>query len=156
MEKIHNGFGFSQKDRSSYGKPLLPVQTNVGYHCWLRDELVALFIVGEPHKLAIANTLDKSVTILTSNIGRCFQRLANGNLAYIHKATENNWTIKELNINTMKSKTIVSTVPQSEDFVILPNNTFLMAYGSKLFKYRKGWDTNWLEVADFSKHKIKT
>jgi len=141
-------------DRSSKGKPLLPAQTNVGYHCWLKDEMVALFIVGEPHKLAIANMLDKSVVTLTSNIGRCLQRLPNGNLAFIHKATEANWTIKELDVNTMRSKTIVSTVPQSEDFVVLSDNTFLMAKGSKLFKYKKGWDTKWLEVADFEKHNL--
>lgn len=146
---------FFPMDRSSRGKPLLPVQTNVGYHCWLKDEMVALFIVGDPHKLAIANTLDKTVVTLTSNIGRCLQRLPNGNLAFIHKATESNWTIKELDVKTMRSKTIVSTVPQSEDFVVLPNNTFLMARGSKLFKYKIGWDTQWLEVADFEKHNLK-
>lgn len=146
---------FFPVDRSSQGKPLLPVQTNVGYHCWLKDEMVALFIVGDPHKLAIANTLDKTVVTLTSNIGRCLQRLPNGNLAFIHKTTETNWTIKELDVNTMRSKTIVSAVPQSEDFVVLPNNTFLMASGSKLFKYKIGWDTQWLEVADFEKHNLK-
>lgn len=145
---------FFPTDRSSMGKPLLPIQTNVGYHCWLKSEMVALFIVGDPHKLAIANTLDKTVLTLTSNIGRCLQRMPNGNLAFIHKGSEINWTIKELDINTMRSKTIVATVPQSEDFVILPDNTFLMAKGSKLFKYKKGWDTNWLEVADFRKHNL--
>ncbi|MFK7774588.1 MAG: hypothetical protein AB8F94_20785 [Saprospiraceae bacterium] len=145
---------FFPTDRSSKGKPLLPVQTNVGYHCWLKNEMVALFIVGDPHKLAIANTLDKSVVTLTSNIGRCLQRMPNGNLAFIHKGTETNWTIKELDLNTMRSKTIVATVSQSEDFVILPDNTYLMAKGSKLFKYKKGWDTNWLEVADFGKHNL--
>ena len=139
------------KDRSSNGQPILPFTTGVGYHCWLKNELVALFIVGDPVKLAIANTKDKSVQTITSNIGRCLQRLPNGNLAFIHKATETNWTIKELDINTLRTSTIVSTVPQSEDFVILPNNTFLMAKGSKLFKYKKGWDTGWLEVGDFSK-----
>lgn len=146
---------FFPTDRSSQGKPLLPFQTNVGYHCWLKDEMVALFIVGDPNKLAIANTLDKSVVTLTSNIGRCLQRLPNGNLAFIHKSTETNWKIKELDVNTMRSKTIVSSVPQSEDFVVLPNNTFLMAKGSKLFKYKIGWDTQWLEVADFGKHNLK-
>ena len=96
-------------DRSSNGKPLLPIQTNVGYHCWLKDEMVALFIVGEPHKLAIANTLDKTVATLTSDIGRCLQRMPNGNLAFIHKPKGANWTIKELDVNTMRSKTIVSS-----------------------------------------------
>ena len=117
--------------------------------------MVAFFIVGNPSKLAIANTIDKSIITLTSDIGRCLQRLPNGNLAFIHKVTETNWKIKELDLNTMRSKTIVSALPQSRDFVVLPNNTFLMAKGSKLFKYKMGWDTQWLEVADFEKHNLK-
>lgn len=145
---------FFPLDRSSAGKPILPLQTNVGYHCWLMDGLVALFIVGEPHQLAIANTLDRSVITLTSNIGRCLQRLSNGNLAYIHKSSETKWTIKELDVKTMKSTTIVTTIAGSEDFVVLPNNTFLMAKGSKLYKYKKGWDTDWLEIANFNKHNL--
>ena len=138
-------------DRSSKGEPILPNTTGVGYHCWLTRNMVALFIVGEPHKLAIANTQDQSVKTLTSNIGRSMHRLPNGNLAYIHKATETNWTLKELDIRTLRSSTIVSTIPQSEDFVVLPDNTFLMASGSEIFKYKKGWDTAWLKVGDFSK-----
>jgi len=142
------------KDRSSKGEPILPT-TGIGYHCWLSDEQVALFVVGEPHKLAIANTADKSIEVLTSNIGRSMNLLSNGNLAYIHKATETNWTIKELDLEDKRSTTIVSTVSESEDFVVLPRNTFLMAQGSKLYKYRMGYDTKWLEVADFARQGIK-
>lgn len=138
-------------DRSSQGQPILPNTTGVGYHCWVSRNLVALFIVGDPHKLAIADTNDKSVKTLTSNIGRCMQKLPNGNLAYIHKATETNWILKELDINTLRSSTIVSTIPQSEDFVVLPDYTFLMASGSEIFKYKKGWDTAWLKVGEFSR-----
>ena len=142
-------------DRSSKGQPILPNTTGVGYHCWLGKETVALFIVGDPVTLAIADTRDKTVKTITSNIGRCLRKMENGNLAYIHKASESKWTIKELDVKTLRSSTIVSTVPQSEDFVILPNNTFLMASGSKLYKYKKGWDTAWLEVGDFSKLGLK-
>ncbi len=143
------------KDRSSKGEPIFPDATGIGYHCWLNEEEVALFVVGEPHKLAIGNTSDKSLEVLTSNIGRSMNLLSNGNLAYVHKATETNWTIKELDLESRRSTTIVSTVTESEDFVVLPNNTFLMAQGSKLYKYRSGYDTKWFMVADFSKQGIK-
>lgn len=140
---------FFPMDRSSKGRPVLPIQTDVGYHCWLKNELVALFVVGEPHKLALANTKDQSVKFLESNIGRCFQRMSNGNLAFIDKGDPTSWKIKELDLNTLRSATVVATLPQSEDFVILPDNTFIMAKGSQLFKYKKGWDTGWLKIGDF-------
>lgn len=143
------------KDRSSNGRPIIPNTTGIGYHCWLKSNLLALFIVGDPHKLAIANTKNKIVKTITSNIGRCLKRSSNGNLYYVHKATESNWTIKEYNVNSEKSSVIVSTVPQSEDFVVLSDNTIIMAKGSKLYKYKKGVDSTWLEVGDFSKLGIR-
>ncbi|MEM6964382.1 MAG: hypothetical protein AAF573_06425 [Bacteroidota bacterium] len=146
---------FFPMDRSSNGRPVLSNQTNVGYHCWLKNELVALFIVGEPHKLALANTRDQSVKFLESDIGRCFQRMPNGNLAFIDKSESASWKIKELDLNTLRSATIVTTPPQSEDFVVLPDNTFLMAKGSQIFKYKKGWDTAWLKIGDFTNLGLK-
>ena len=138
-------------DRSTNGKVILENQENIGYHCWLTNETAALFIVGPPHYLALANTTDGIVMKLTSNIGRSLQKLPNGNLAYLHKATATNWTIKELDISTLRSKTIVSARPNSEDFIVLKNGTILMSEGHRIFKYRIGYDTRWLEIGDFSK-----
>lgn len=143
------------KDRSAQGQPILPNTVNVGYHCWLKNELVALFIVGEPHQLVLANTKDKSIKTMASDIGRCLQRMPNGNLAYIDKSDASSWKIKVLDMTTRRSSTIVSTVPESEDFVVLPDYSFLMSKGSKLYKYRTAWDTAWIEIADFSKLGLK-
>lgn len=138
-------------DRSTDGRVILKNQDKIGYHCWLTNETVALFIVGPPHYLALANTEDETVMKLTSNIGRSLQKLPNGNLAFLHKATETNWTIKELNLETLRTKTIVAARPESEDFIVLKNGTILMSQGQKIFKYRIGKDTRWLEIGDFSK-----
>jgi len=138
-------------DRSTNGKVILANQDKIGYHCWLTNETVALFIVGPPHYLALANTKDETVMKLTSNIGRSLQKLPNGNLAYLHKATETNWTIKELDVSSLRSKTIVAARPKSEDFVVLKNGTIIMSQGHRLFKYQIKKDTRWLEIADFSK-----
>ena len=138
-------------DRSTNGKVILKNQDKIGYHCWLTNETVALFIVGPPHYLALANTSDDTVMKLTSNIGRSLQKLPNGNLAFLHKPTETNWTIKELDVNTLRSKTIVGARAGSEDFIVLKDGSILMSQGSKIYKYKIRRDTRWLEVADFSK-----
>jgi hypothetical protein len=44
---VTNDFGRFPLDRSDNGRLEFPKIYNVGYHCWLRDTLVALFIVGE-------------------------------------------------------------------------------------------------------------
>jgi Tol biopolymer transport system component len=137
-------------DRLGKGKPVLNLIKNVGYHCWLSSEKVALFIVDDPKNyLLIANAKDESSVRLTTDIGRCFQILPNGNLAYVFKATDTTWYIQELDLNTYQSKIIVKTLTGSEDFAILPEGTFLMGKGSVLYKYHPAFDKNWLPVGDF-------
>lgn len=141
-------------NRSNNGKPVFENINNVGYHFWINDYLVALFIVGEPHRLVIANTKDGTSQNITANIGRCFQKLPNGNIAFIQKVSDNNWQIKALDLDSYRSSLIVRTLEGSEDFICLPEGTFLMAKGSKLYKFNKLLDKAWLEIANFNVYGI--
>ena len=142
-------------DRSSKGKALLPERTNIGYHLWLDENKVALFVVGDPHYLAVADIRDNSSIKLTSHIGRCFQKLPNGNLAYVYKATDTTWYLQELNSSNYKTKIISKTLAGVEDFVILRDGTFLMGSGSTLFKLHPAIDSNWLPIIDLENYGIK-
>ena len=142
-------------DRSERGEPILPELTNIGYHYWLDDSRLALFMVDEPHYLAIANIEDNSFIKLTSNIGRCFQKTKNGNLAYIYKATESTWYIQELNLATYTSKIITKTKSGVEDFVILRDGTIVMGQNSTLYKFHPSIDKAWLPIVDLANYGIK-
>ena len=135
--------------RSNNGKPFFPGVTNIGYHYWLDNYRVALFIVGEPAYLAVGDVRDGSIQDLTTDIGRGFQTSPAGNLAYIHKATESTWYIKEMNNQTLRSRIIAPTLAGSEDFCVLADGTILMGRGYKLYKYHPKKDTEWLEIGDF-------
>ena len=135
--------------RANNGKPFFPTVTNIGYHYWLDNYRVALFVVGDPAYLAVGDVRDGSIQDLTTNIGRGFQTSPAGNLAYIHKATESTWYIKEMNNETLRSRIIAPTLPGSEDFCVLPDGTVLMGRGYKLYKYHPKKDTEWLEIGDF-------
>jgi len=142
------------KDRSTNGKPVFADITGVGYHQWLDLQKVALFIVGEPHKLVIANQQTGSAVELLDNIGRGFQKIGSEQLAFIHKVTEDTWYIKEMNSYTYRFKEIVETLPGSEDFIYLRDGTFLMGSGSKLYKFNRVFDKAWKEIADFKYYGI--
>ncbi len=137
-------------DHSNAGKPIYAGIENTGYHTWLNDNQAALFIVGEPHKLLIANKRDQGKTHITSNIGRCMKKLPNGGLAFVHKYSKDSWLIKEYNPKDNSLQLVTATLPGSEDFVLLPDGSYLMAKGSKLFKFNRSKDAEWKEVADFS------
>ncbi|NJL75964.1 MAG: hypothetical protein HC892_14025 [Saprospiraceae bacterium] len=147
-------------DRLSDGKPVLKYETKVGYHHWLNSRRVALFLVGEPNQLAIADVSTDQVRSIMSNVGRCFQTdPKTGNMAFVHKVTPRNWYIKQVNTyeTNTQSETVTTTLSGSEDFVILSDGTYLMGSGSKLFKYHPSFDNEkgWREIADFKFYGIR-
>lgn len=142
------------ENHSNHGKRILKDVDNVGYHCWLSENEIALFLVSTPMKLAIGNLETGNVATILEDIGRCFQQNSDGDLLFIHKASPESWYIKSYNVEDRKASTIVETRPKSEDFVLLPDGTILMAEGSKLYSIRPEVDEYWNEVMDFTEFGI--
>lgn len=141
-------------DRSNGGRDLLPMQQNIGYHCWLSDKKVALFIVnGSQNYLKLANVDDQSSIQLMTDIGRSMSRMSDGKLAFVQKATGQTWYIKSLDPTSYNSTIIIETLPNSEDFALMSDGTFVMGFGSKLYAYNPADATKeWRELADLTKY----
>ena len=73
-------------DRSDNGSPVFESIEDIGYHAWPRTNMAALFVVGAPHHLVLANEATGITKTITSNIGRCMQRVITGFVAYVHKS----------------------------------------------------------------------
>jgi hypothetical protein len=145
-------------DRSDNGRPEFPNILNVGYHCWLRDTLAALFIVGDdgaPHSLGTVGIRGQRFQRITSNVGRCLQTTPDGKLAFVAKATEKTWFLKTFDPKRPIPEIVVVMPPGSEDFAILPDGTFVSGSKSKLYQFKAGKNTDWKEIADFSKYGVK-
>lgn len=143
-------------DRYDMGEPVFKNITGVGYHHWLNQYKAALFIVGQPNKLVLANTLTGSTIELMSNIGRGMQRLSGDNLAFIHKTNDQTWMLKEIDTYTYRTKDLIKTLPNSEDFILLDDGTYIMGNGSKLFAFSKySSNPDWIEIADFKYYGIR-
>ena len=145
-------------DRSDNGRPEFPKIFNVGYHCWLHDTLAALFIVGEnglPHSLYTAGIKGQKLWRVASNVGRCLQTLPDGRLAFVQKATEQTWFLKTYDYRKIYSEIVVVMPSKSEDFVALPDGTYLTGSGAKILQYRPGNNAAWKVVADISKYGVK-
>ncbi len=141
-------------DRSNNGNPSFKKVKGVGYYAWLNSKKAAVFITGEPHRLAIADKRKDNVSNITANIGRALQRMPDGSLAFVHKLGENTWLLKKLNAGSRRSDLITATPKGKEDFIILGNGTFLLGNGSKLFKFNPKRDNTWVEIADFKYYGI--
>lgn len=144
-------------DRSDNGRVEFPKIYNVGYHCWLRDTLIAFFIVGDDgvHTLQVAGVKGQKTQRIASNIGRCMLRRPDGKLLFVQKPTEQTWFIKTWDPPTNTQEIVVKTLPGSEDFALLPDGTFLSGSGAKLFQYNPRRDSDWKEVSDLSKYGVR-
>jgi hypothetical protein len=145
-------------DRSDNGRPEVPHITGVGYHCWLRDTLLALFIVGDdgnPHTLQTIGTRSKRTQRIANNIGRCLQLLPDGRLAFVQKPTDDTWLLKAYQMKNNQTDVVVKMPSGCEDFTLLPDGAFLTGKGAKLLQYKPGRDADWRECADLSKYGVK-
>ncbi|MDX1408872.1 MAG: hypothetical protein R3330_12080, partial [Saprospiraceae bacterium] len=89
-------------DRSYNGYPAMSNLKTVGYHCWLNNDALALFLVGDPVQLSLANVKERTHRIYATDIGRCLRRTANGELAYVHKYSTSFWYLKVLDTSTQR------------------------------------------------------
>lgn len=143
-------------DRLTNGKPVFKYLQGIGYYHWLNGYQVAVFMVDRTNYLGIADTRTDKVEPIATNPGRCFVKLPNGNLAYVQKSDFMNWRIMEKNLyrSNMEAVAVIQTRPGSEDFAVLPDGTFLMGQGSKLYKFNKFKDKDWVEIADLRFYNI--
>ncbi|MCC7466942.1 MAG: hypothetical protein IT261_11765 [Saprospiraceae bacterium] len=145
-------------DRSDNGRVELPDVYNVGYHCWLRDTLLALFIVGEdgqPHTLQAVGLKGQKMQRIASNIGRCLVKRPDGKLLFVQKPTEQTWFLKTWDPKTNTQEIVVKMPSGTEDFALLPDGTLMAGNGPRLFQYKSARDTDWKETADLSKYGVR-
>ncbi len=142
-------------DLSHGGFSPLPDVTNVGYHRWFSSDQVALFLVGSPHELAIANIESKEVNSVIENIGRCLKLDKEGNLLFVHKITDDNWYLKSYNPKDNTAKTLIETLKGVEDFGIYRDQEIIIGKGSKLYSANMNNPTVWSELTDLASYGVQ-
>lgn len=142
-------------DRSLNGKSAFADIKNVGYHCWLGDDDVAMFLVHDPAQLALANMASGAHKVLASKIGRCLRKTPDGRLAYVHKYTDEFWYLKVMNPQNGDTEILTQTLPECEDFVIGPEGNYFMGKGSILYYLDTKGEKEWRPVADLAIFGIK-
>lgn len=124
----------------------------VGYHVWIDATHLALFVLGQPATLQIADTTTGTAQIVDSRIGRALQRNPkNGRVTYVVKPEGgDHWMVKEIDPKTREIATLTETPDnnQSEDLAWDPSGMLLMGSGTTLMGWKPG--QAWTRVRDFS------
>lgn len=138
--------------RKNNGKPIFRGQNKIGYHAWINDHEAALFIVGTPNRLIIADNKNTTTQNIGTNIGRCLQRNSGDEIYYVRKLSADGWFIRAIDPVTRKTRSVVETVPGSEDFALMPDGTILMAKNSKVYHWNPKVANDWMEIADLQNY----
>ena len=143
----------------SGGEPSLVLENvkPVGYHAWADEQTLALFVLGTPNTLQLADARTGKAETILGNVGRSLQRVPDRSaFSFVHKVSDAEWLIKSFDLKTRAVNTLAPTLPAAEDYVWTPDGrALLMAKGSKLFMRRLGPDADWTEVADFTADGLK-
>lgn len=128
----------------------------IGYHLWIDDHTLALFILGKPNTLQIVDTRTGKAETIAENPGRILRRIPHQNkFSFVQKISDREWTIKEFDLRTRTSASLTTTLPGVEDYAWLPSGTLLMAKDSKMFSLVPLRGKTWEEIGDFSNAGLK-
>jgi dipeptidyl aminopeptidase/acylaminoacyl peptidase len=126
----------------------------VGYHAWVDDNTLALFILGPPATLQIADTKTGKAAVAAKDIGRSLQKIPDGGVSFIQHSGEGpnrTMTIGEVSVvggdPTTRQLTAVAPGATAEFVAWTGDGTMLMPAGGSLHAWRRG-DTQWTRVAD--------
>jgi len=131
----------------------------VGYHLWIDDHTLALFILGskgQPNTLQIVDVPTEKAEVVAENPGRILRQIPHQNrLSFVHKISDQEWIIKAFDLKTRKTAPLIKTFPGVEDYAWTPVGILLMAKDTKLFKWNPTVDQDWQQIADFSQAGLK-
>lgn len=130
------------------GEPVILIDhLIVGYHAWINENELLLFVLGQPNTLRLYDVNTKKDKILSENIGRSLHRIPRSSeMSFVEKGA-NGWFIKKYNPKSGNITTLAETLPGREDLTWTPDGKILMSDGAQLYSLRPGKDTAWKKVA---------
>jgi WD40 repeat protein len=115
----------------------------VGYHAWGPGGQLALFVLGNPNTLQVADTRTGRSRIVTERIGRSVQRIPGRVTISVLHIEGDARLIKELDVKTRSLKPIVRAIESGEgDYAWTPDGAILMSDGKSLMRWSAGSDWN--------------
>lgn len=131
----------------------------VGYFAWLDSTTLALFVLGNPNTLQIADTRTGLGKVVTTGIGRSLQRVPGSRRASFTQRIGGKTVLLTVDASPRPDGSFavdrVATLPDSADYVVWKTATHLYtAAGSRLLQLRLP-SREWELVADLSSHGIR-
>jgi dipeptidyl aminopeptidase/acylaminoacyl peptidase len=127
----------------------------VGYHAWMDASTLALFVLGEPATLQVADIAPGKRAVVASDIGRSLLKVPGRDEISFVQRREGTWHVMTLATATRTVAPLVAAHPESSDrdTAWTPDGVLLMSAGSKIFAWRRadgGAGAPWREIANLA------
>lgn len=126
----------------------------VGYHAWLDASRLALFVLGPPATLQLADARTGGAEVIAKNIGRSIQKIPGGGASFVEQqgqGADRKLMVNELVLDGAKAsvRPLIGAVAgaREADLAWTPDGTLLIAHGGSLYAWKKG-EAEWRAVAD--------
>jgi WD40 repeat protein len=130
----------------------------VGYHAWADSVTLALFVLGSPNTLQLADTRTGRSDTVTTSIGRSLHRVpGERRISFVKRVSAEESWIEMLHPESKVRERIVRMPPGVEDYAWTPDGKIVIGEGSVLKAYdpRRGGGS-WETVADLSSSGVRT
>lgn len=118
----------------------------VGYHVW-QNENVAMFILGEPHRLEISKLGQKTTSVIDQTIGRCLLNVpASEKISYTVEV-EGRHQLKLYDFDSGSSESLLKLPEQSQDYAWLSAEQLISSDGEHLM---------WVNIKDGEWQAVKS
>lgn len=122
----------------------------VGYHAWLDDSTLALFVLGRPATLQIADARTGGARVAAHDIGRSLHRVPGRSaVSYLHRDGGGS-TLRTLDPSRGRGAVLVAGLEGSQDYAWTPNGVIIMGSGSELYAFDPLTDSDWRRLVDLS------
>lgn len=123
----------------------------VGYHAWADDHTLALFVLGSPNTLQVADTRTGKSDTLETSIGRSLHRIpGQRRISFVHKQADSTWWIKSLDPASRSITRLVQLPAGVEDYAWTAGGRIVIGNGAKLMSWDSRSAGAWEEIADLS------
>lgn len=120
----------------------------VGYHAWFDADNVAVFVLGSPATLQIANITTGEVRTVAENIGRSLQTVPGRRaISFSQQSADGGSTIRIWDLDAGRATDVAPSVEGGEFHAWTPSGTLLQGAESAIWAWVDG---AWTQVGDFS------
>ena len=113
----------------------------VGYQAWAGADQVAVFVLGDPPTLQLADTRTGEAALMAENIGRSLQKVPGRGAITFTQDSDGEWWIRQLEPATGAITPVAPLMGPDEYHVWTPGGTLLTGSGTSIYRWGDGaWD----------------